>query len=410
MKTNNRMVKSLLLIVISVVTVLVCLLNLSGVTYSRFNKVAMSSVVYGEDYAEKLSLSPEGKIFDFGIWNFGENEDPTHTIFYSSNTALNGKLKFIWDDVTASNKDVTVLLNQNVLNNDAYNVSEADGRIELPISLIVNTKRTGVAKLDVQWIPEGSNTAKATARYILTLNAESIVADSTDKPSFDTSETKFLTKNLLQVSLNLSDNTSGAMVSKGASILTEFKKSTVYFTEEYPQGVKLLNDSVLYFEKNTSGKVKTVINLGNNTSNSSVNISAGASFENYVTTSQTPKTDCFDVTLEHNGDYPVLSRDNPLKFTVTEASGFIDNKWNETGSSKGEIVWYIERFENGVYKALDTTENITVSVSQNSTGGTITLKTPKNEQQAGTYKLTVSQSFDGYKFGYKSITFFIDYR
>ena len=215
---------------------------------------------------------------------------------------------------------------------------------------------------------------------------------------------------MLQVSLNLAGDTSGAMISKGASILTEFKKNTVYFTEEYTQGVKLLRDSVLYFEKNANKKVKTVIDLGNNTSNSSVNISAGASFENYVTTSQTPKTDYFDVTLEHNGEYPVLSRDNPLKFTVTEASSFIDNKWNEAGSSKGETIWYIERFENGAYKTLGSTENITVSVSQNSTGGTITLKTPKNEQQAGTYKLTVSQSFNSYNFGYKSITFFIDYR
>lgn len=412
MKTNKYSVRNLLYIVISVATVLVCAFNSVGIAYARFNKSAMYSIICGKESKDDSTLTADCMVFDFGFWQTGNTENFAHTVVLESESALNGKLRFVWDDTTASNNDIIVVPDGSVSGTSGeYTVSEGDGRLDFPFSLVFSpTRRSGVAFFDVLWIPTGASEAAASARYLITLNPESMAAGNSGKISFVDSKTKFLTNDMLQISVTIPDNVQGAMFSVGSSLLNKFNAGTVYYTDNYSQGVKLLKDSILYLPKDSSGKINCLVNLYEHTSDSSINITAGITSTNYVTTSQTPTNDSSALSLKLSNDEPILSHTNPLKFVIKEPSALRDNAWNSSGSTKADVVWQIERFINGNYEDVEFSDDFTVVVSQTASGGNLTVSAPTGDQPAGTYRLTVTQNYNGYLTGHKTIIFYIDYR
>lgn len=405
---NKQIVRKMLYLAVGVMAMLASVISSIGITQGRFNKNAIYSTVCGKDSVDKSTLSAEKEIFDFGVWQVGDSDEFSHTILLESKTALKGKLRFTWDNETKQNKDIVVLSEGNYSGSiDEYEIEEKDKKLEFPFSLVFSpTQRIGFAYLDVEWIPEGSSKASLSARYLLTLNPDSISDDS--NISYQEENTNFISKNLLQFSIDC-NKADGVMLSPGASILNKFEEGLVYYTKSYPQGIKLIKSSILHLPRGSEENISGIINLKTQTFDSSFKLAAGTSFSNYITTSQTP-TETIALSFKLSGEEPILSHTNPIKFVVKEDSKLIDSKWNSKGSNKAEVEWIVERLNNGNFEAVKTNKDFKISVSQNDSGGKITISAPTGNQAAGTYRLTVSQTYKDYLLTKKTITFYIDYR
>ncbi len=405
---NKRIVRKILYLAVSAIAVLACAINSIGVTQGRFNKSAIYSTVCGKESIDNSTLSEEKEIFDFGVWKVGNSETFSHTVILEGEAKLKGKLRFTWDDETKQNKDIAVVPEGSFSGSiDEYEIDEADKKLEFPFSLVFSpTQRIGFAYFDVEWIPEGSSKALLSSRYLITLNPDAISND--DNISYLEENTNFISKNLLQFSINCS-NAEGILLSPGSSILNQFESGLVYYTQSYTQGIKLIKNSILYLPKGSQDNLSGIIDLKTQSFDSSFKLAAGTSFSNYITTSQTP-TDTAALSVKLSGKEPILSHTNPIKFVIKEDSKLVDNKWNSKGSDKAEIIWKVQRLSNGNFESVKTSKDFVVSVSQNETGGKLIISAPTGNQVAGTYRLVVSQTYKDYLLTKKTITFYIDYR
>lgn len=408
MATNKQIVRKMLYLAVGVIVMVAFAISSIGVTQGRYNIGAIYSTVCGSDAVNNSTLSEEKEIFDFGVWHFGDSDDFSHTIILESETALKGKLRFIWDEKTNKNKDIVVLPENNLLGAlNEYEIDETDNKLEIPFSLIFTpTQRSEFAYFDVEWIPEGSSSASMSARYLLSLNPDSISDDTSI--SYNADDTNFISNKLLQFSID-SGNAEGVMLSPGSSILNEFKAGLVYHTENYPQGVKLIKQSILHLPKGPENSISGIMDVGTENIESGFKLAAGTSFYNYITTSQTP-TDTTPLSLKLSAKEPILTHKNSIKFVIKENSQLIDTKWNSKGSDKAEVVWKIERLNKGNFETVKQSKDFEISVSQSDTGGELTLSAPTGNQAAGTYRLTVSQTYKDYLLNQKETTFYIDYR
>lgn len=390
--------KNTLSVVLGALVLFAIVLSTFGATYAHYNKTSVCSLVYGESREEKSTLSAEGKIFDFGIWRSGSANALSHTLVLESAAALNGTLALLWDSATAAANDVAIEGGVG-----ERHVSEADGTYSVPISMHVSSSRSAVASLDVSWTPDGATAPTLTARYFIALNPETSAAQAI---TFGGS-TGFLSRDLLHFEATAPSGSHGLIVTPGEGLAQNFKAGTKYYNSTYPQGVTLLSDSAIYLPCE-NGKVSAVLNVGENVGASTFKLCVGTSTENYSTTTLTPKSEkALSVTTDSD---VILSHTNPFTVSIAEAATLHDAAWNTAGSGAAQLSWSIERLVGGEYVPVSTGDNLTAKLERTATGGSITLGAPTGEQPAGTYRMKITQKYNGLKVGQITKWFFIDYR
>ena len=399
----------MLYVAVDVLILAVIAFSCLGFAQARYNNGDISSYVYGTEKVDVCTMSEEGKVFDFGIWQLGQGDSFSSTVIIESRDALRGTLRFSLDEDTADVNDIAIQIDGVFSSSHGeYTVNEEDGRLELPFSVFISpTNRVATAYLDVEWIENGSSEVAMSSRYLMALNAFSI--EDKNAVTVDQNNTKFLTNDLLNVAVEVTDTAEGVILAPGSIITNKFSAGMKYYTDQYPQGVILLKSSALYFSDLQNGKLNTVLDLGDYTAESPISLTAGFSESKYVVTSQTPLsvTKTLTVSVEKK---TVLSHTKPLTVTLEEAAALSDNEWNVDGSEKSELEWQIERLVNGKYVAVETSKNLTVSKKQTNNTGELVLSTPTGDQPAGTYRIKFTQKYNGYTVGTEFSWFFIDYR
>lgn len=377
-----------------------------GVASARYQKSAMVSTVYGSIPADPSTLSAAGSTYDFGCWTSG-GEDLDATIILKGAASLKGTLRFSFDGVTTEKKDIALQINGSA--DKEYAVSEADGRLDLPFSLVLSAQnRSGSAHLDVEWVPAGSDKATLSARYLIALNPAALCAGAERAPIFEEAG-EFLTNDLLHLSLKMPSGGEGILLAQGATLSGKFPAGICYYTKAYPRGVTLLRSSVLYLPRNESGAEDLLIRREGKGAVEAVKITAGSSDQYQAATTLTPKTEEASLTVS-GGNEPIVNGEKALTLTLSEASSLKDSAWNDGGTSGAQLSWELQKLSNGTFEKITPSAQIKITATRSSGGGKLEISVPGGNQPAGTYQLILKQTYNGYPIHASTVRFFVDYR
>lgn len=401
--------KTVMLCVLSVCFLLLGAAMIPGNTYGRYANSTTVSVVHGGQMESVSTLSVDTAVYDFGCWNVGDNADElTHVIRLESESPLSGTLRFKWDDQTAEKNDLNVLVESIPGSEGKYSIQAENGRLEVPFSIVcTGTTRSGIAVLDVEWIPQRAEKAACSARYLLALNPT--VAGSEESVVF-AEETGFLSNNWLQLSLTVPETYAGVRFAPGLKLSNTFAVGTTYFTDRYPQGVTLLRDSELFLPREADGMVSAVIDTGAHTAGTPVNFVAGLSDTYSSNTSQTPTVQGTALTVELSHPAAVITAEQPLTVTLTEPAKLRDTAWNTDDGGECVLTWRVERLVDGTYVDLQTGDGLTVTAAQTTSGGTLVFDAGEGRAVPGTYRLVLNQTYRGYTVTDAAVSIFVDYR
>lgn len=395
-------------VALSFLLVMAFLVGSVGTATARYRKDALLSVVYGEQ--PESTLSADGCVYDLGCWNINDAEDPQATIVLQQNGVLKGTLRFFFDDVTTQKRDVVVLADAGFSGvSGERTVNEADGQLELPFSLIVSTQsRSGVVSLDVEWVPADGTSETLTARYLLTLNPQLLCVSGANAPTFG-ENTGFLTKSLLRLSVNVPADGGGVMLAHGVNMSGAFAAGTRYYTAAYPAGVTLLKDSVLYFPFAGGSQQEVLVDCKDTTASTPVKITVGSSDVQFSTTTQTAAADSATLTVS-GANGAIVSIKSPLALTIKEAAALADSRWNDGGQSGAQLSFELQRLVDGRFSRVASNADISLTVAHTGNSGTLTVSAPTGKQPAGTYRLVITQTYNGCVIYTNHVRFFIDYR
>lgn len=401
---KTTVVKSILLSAVCFTVALA--VAFSGVAYGRYNRVAFCSVVCGAPEPPDSTLTAQGAVYDFGTWQVGQTAGYAHTVVLQSEAPLQGTLRFTWDDETRQKADVAALPAGNAEGTGgSYTVKSQNGKIEFPFELIFSsTTRFGQAVLDVAFIPQGAETASHTARYLVVLNPYS--QGQGQNPAVG-NNTAFLTNRLLCVSATAPADCNGLLVSAGQDMSHPFAEGTTYYTQAYPQGVTLLKSSLLYLPAAQNGAVDAVLDYMQPVTGA-VGLAMGRSQSSFAVAHAVPIT-ADAVALAAAGE-AIVSRTQAFTANLRVADTLPDPAWNTAGDGAAQLVWQVEQLQNGVYIPVELSPDLTATVAQSATEGTITLAAPTGRQAAGTYRLKCTQTYNGQAVATAYLWFFIDYR
>ncbi len=410
MTKRNIKHRALFCVVICVVLALVTALNGIGVAYGRYNRVAFSSAVCGTPQAEASTLTSEKKIFDFGCWQIGQTDGFSHTVVLEQSEPLQGTLRFVWDEVTASRADILVLHTDGLVGvGGEYTVNEADGRLEFPFSLFFSsTTRCGNAYVDVEFIPQGARQAAASARYLVMLNPYDLGASVGNAVPAVSNNTAFLTNRILRLCVLAPGSCNGVLLSAGSNVSDAFAVGTAYYNTHYPQGVTVIKNSILYLPAGQDGMVDTVIKWPEPPAEQ-VQLTVGATQTNTTLIRQTPAAYTSAVEVSAQG-VPVVSRTQGVTATVHLPDTLPDNAWNNNDGGISQLTWQVQRLQDGRFLDVDCGTDLVARVMQTAIEGNITLTAPTGQQLAGTYRLKCTQIYNGYAIASAYTWFFIDYR
>ncbi len=410
MAKRNTIYRAVLCVAICVVVALITLVNGIGVAYGRYNRVAFSSVVCGAPQADASTLTSDKRIYDFGCWQLGQTGGFAHSVVLEQGEPLQGTLRFVWDAETRSKADITALpTGEHSGSGGVYTVNEADGRLEFPFALFFSsTTRCGSAYLDVEFIPQGAEAAIASARYLVMLNPYSVGQSVGNAVPAVSNNTAFLTNGLMRLCALAPGSCSGVTVAAGETVTDAFAAGTVYYHALYPNGVTLLQDSVLYLPANQEGMVDAVIAWPQPPAQQ-VQIAVGVSQTNFTITRQTPTAATTAIELLAQST-PVVSRTGAATFTLQVPDTLPDSQWNTQNGSVAELTWQVQRLQGGQFTDVACGADLVAAVTQTATGGTITITAPTGRQPAGTYRLKCTQRYNGCSIAAAEVWFFIDYR
>ncbi len=387
---------------ISVLLMLGIGLSSIGVASARYQKNAMVSAIYGEIPADPSTLSAAGSTYDFGCWSRG-GDDLDSTIILKGASPLKGTLRFSFDGVTAEKKDIALQIGSD--SRKEYVVEEADGRMDLPFSLIISAQnRSGSAHLDVEWVPAGAEKATLSARYLITLNPAALCAGAESAPTFEEAG-GFLTNDLLHLPLKMPAGGEGILLAQGANLSGEFPAGICYYTKAYPRGVTLLRDSVLYLPRNASGAEDLLIRREGKGAVEAVKFTAGSSDQYQAATTLTPKTEEASLTVS-GGNEPIVNGEKSLTLTVSEASSLKDSAWNDGATSGAQLSWELQKLSNGKFEKITPSAQLKITAKV----GKLEISVPGGKQPAGTYQLILKQTYNGYPIHASTVRFFVDYR
>lgn len=381
--------------------------------FARYSNVASVVTQYGHLGTSPLgqTLSPQSTVYDFGIWNREANEDTfTHTVRVVD-ASITGTLRFSWDTATTLAKDVAVHVDPayyTAMQNSGYTdytVTAVDGDVVVPFSLILSSPTADrVATLEVSWYPEGADEPTLFAYYLLALDAAESEGTT---PSFVAEDTAFLTDRLMQVTVATPSDSDGVWLAPADG---GFAAGTRYCSGSYPRGVTLLRESALYVGRGGDTAVLLLDLSAHLTDNEPLALSVGVSDTVFTTLFRTPLADAKPLTVSLSDAAGVLSAARPLTVSLTETATFRDSDWAKTGNTPADLRWQILRREGDTLHPVDAGEEITVTVAQTKSGGTLTIAAPNGDAPAGTYLLMITQYYQGYPVLETPIWFFIDYR
>ena len=395
---------------------LLCLLPLSlilciGTTHARYNKSDGLSTVVGSSVADSNTMNEDVTVYHFGEWRRGDDRVLSHTIVLQDDAPLKGTLRFSWDAETTAAADAFVAMNIGG-NGSEYAVNLQQTRAEFPFTLIFSsTDRSATMTLDVAWIPQGASEATQFSRYLIERNPhmETGVVSTGGDFSFVAADTRFLTERLLTLSVKVPREADRLILSAGSGTSAPFAAGTVYYTDQYPQGVTLLSDSVLYLPAENED-VQVLLQLMNTHAGVPITVTAALSALTFVTSSQTPAADATPLTVAVDPAVPVVSYQQPLVFKVTVPTALADTEWNKADGASAQLTWQVERLVDGHYQPVTLGTDMVVTVSKSATIGTLTVTVPTGHQPAGTYRLTVAQTYRDYEIRTAAMWFFVDYR
>lgn len=388
--------------------------SLCSPIYARYTNIASTVVKYepSSTTGKTTTLSADTAIYDFGVWTPDVDEMAfTHTVCIVD-TPHSGVLRFSWDDTTRSRRDMAVDIDSKyytAVQNSGYTdytVSADAGVVHIPFSLIfANPTTRRVATLDVSWYPDGGNEPTLFARYLVTVMPD--VAQGTVAPAFVEGDTHFITDRLLQLVVTTPADSAGVQVTPTDGA---FAAGSRYFNDTYPRGVTLVRDSAVYIERKGNSNRLLMYLSSPFTDNDAVSLTVGVSDTLFSTFSCAPIADTTLLTVAYSDAVGVVSADQPLTITLTEAAGLRDSNWSSTGNAPVDLTWTIQRRVGNTLIPVAVGETLTVSMKQTSNGGTLTVSASDGKQAPGTYLLTVTQTYDGYPVLETPIWFFIDYR
>jgi hypothetical protein len=381
-------------------------LSLCAPAFGRYSNSATISTMYGNTdmTPTEQTLSSDICVYDFGVYTHDVDADEfAHTLRISDEAPLSGMLRFAWDDVTRTNKDIAVYIDdahyESVQNSGYadYTVSAADGDLHVPFSLLFSSPATDrVAMLDVSWYPDGADEPTLFARYLLAIAPEDVVG------TFVRDDTMFLSDCLLQVSMEIPADCTGAVLVPAAGA---FAAGTRYFGTAHPMGATLLRDSAVFVTPN-EGNTQLLMDLSASLADDDpFSLTVG---EDTMTCS--PLTSVRPLTVALSDPSGLVTASQSLTITLTEIDAFRDSDWLHTGTHPTDLVWQVQRYEDGVLHPIATADMLTVTAAQTATGGTIEVAVADDLPPAGTYMLMVTQCYYGYPVLETPIWFFIDYR
>lgn len=395
--------------------VAVTALSLFAPTFARYSNTAFTATIYGD-----TSLSPEGQtmsshttMYDFGVYSRdADRSEFSHTVRICEDGPVSGMLRFYWDEVTRTKKDMMVYIDNAYYTSMSssgytdYTVSAADGNLQIPFSLLFTADFPAadrVARLEVSWYPEDGDEPTLFACYLL-----AIVGDSEGTaPTFVAADTAFLTDRLLQVAVTTPAEHMGVFL---ASADGTFAAGTRYFGDAYPNGATLIRDSALYLPRE-GDSTRLLMDLSAHLSDDSpVSLTVGVSDTAQSTLSRTPLASVKPLTVTTDDSGCLVNAQKALTVTIREASTFRDSDWSHTGDTPNDLTWQIRRYADGGLQPVAVGEDLTVTVTQTESGGTLRIAAPEGQLPPGTYLLTVTQYYYGYPVLEKPIWFFVDYR
>ena len=402
---------------LALTAVLIALLTFFTIqpTWARYNNTTRVSVIYGSEKEMEQTLSENPAVYDFGCWTREVSEEFESTILLKSETSLEGTLRLELDSFSRTNAEISVWVDpqQYVSAHTGgytdYTIFAPDGRLEFPFALIFSSNPTTgrVATLDVSWYPSGSDRATLFARYLLTLDP---VQPTTTDSTFLRDDTCFMAKDMVQVSVNTPSECDGVVLGCGTDLSSAFAKGTRYFTPQYPNGVTLLRESVVYLPRQADVSSVTVDFSAVSLEKSDLSITAGLSSDACNTLALSAADIAAPFALSASNPAMIVSQAQPLALDLSMTSALTDAAWNSAGTGAAEFTWRVQHLSEGVFTDVVLDEHLTVTTSQTAEGGTLTVSAPTGECPAGTYRLVFSLTHNGYELVHSTTWFFVDYR
>lgn len=396
--------------------VAVSALSLFTPAFARYSNTASATALYGD-----LGLSPEGQtlsadteVYDFGVYSReADRSEFAHTVRICDDAPVEGVLRFYWDEITRTQKDVMVYVDNKYYTSMSssgytdYTVSAADGNLQVPFSLLFTSTFPAadrIAELEVSWYPANGDEPTLFSRYRLTvLTAETEGA----APAFIAEDTAFLTDRLLQVAVTTPAEYAGVFL---ASDSGTFAAGTRYFGDTYPRGATLVRDSALFIPREGES-TRLLMDLSAHLSDDSpVPLTVGASNGLQNTLTRTPLTSVKPLTVTTSDAVGLVTAQKTFTVTLTEAASFRDSDWSHTGDTPNDLTWQIQRYADGALHPVTVGKDLTVTVHQTANGGTLKIAVSDGRPLPGTYLLTVTQYYYDYPVLETPIWFFIDYR
>ena len=377
---------------------------------ARYSNIDSVVTTYGNTaaYLTAQTLTPDKEIYDFGVYDHeADAVDFAHVVRIAAAEPVAGVLRFSWDDITRSEKDVSVYIDhdyyvssQNSGYTD-YTVAADSPLLEIPFSLMFSTVTvTRLAELNVSWYPQGSDEPTLFACYLVAL-----VGKETPHtvPTFE--DTVCITDRLLQVSVTTPADSAGVFLTTAEG---DFAAGTRYCGAYYSDGATLLRDSAIFVPR-TADNARLYLDLSAHRAvYRSVTLQVGVSDTLYSEKVCTPPAETA-LTVSLSDGTGVLSADRPLTIRLTESAAFRDSDWSHNGDTV-DLRLQIFRRVDGSLLPVTAGEHFTTTVTQTDVGGTVTITTPDGKQPAGTYVLVVTQYYYGYPVLKMPVWFFIDYR
>lgn len=386
--------------------------SLISPSFARYSNTASTTALYGRtDVLQGQTLSADTEIYDFGVYNREVDvSEFAHTIRIRHSAPLSGVLRFSWDDTTRVNKDIAVYIDSHyytAMQNSGYTdytVSAANGDLQIPFSLMLSSPAARVAVLDVSWYPDEGDEPTLFARYLLTVSAEDAKGTS---PTFVAKNTTFLTDRLLQVEVTTPADHAGVLLMPDDGT---FAVGTRYYNDACANGATLLRDSALFVPRE-GDSTRLYVDLSAHLSdNNPMSLCVGLSDTMSDTLSCTPLADTAALTVALSNGGGIVTADEPLTITLTEAAALRDSDWSHTGNNLADITWKLWRRDGDTLRSVTVGESLVVTAVQSANGGTLTVAVPNNTQPAGTYVLAITQYYNGYPVLETPVWFFIDYR
>lgn len=384
---------------LTVVALTACVVLTIFPAYARYSNTVSTAVTYGDADAffdrTRETLSIDTAEYDFGCLD-DSAASPAHTLRLTNVPEGKGILRFSFDEVTRTAKDVAVYIDSayyTAVQSGSYSVAPVDGVLEIPFSLLF-TLSSGVeriAVLDVSWYPAGSDIPTHFARYRMALLAADPVGE--EIPTFDAI---CLADGLLQATINTPAEYYGVRLALGNSIEDAFPANTRYFTDTCPEGITLLRDSALYLpyqEKTTQLLLRLAVKEVAVPTILTVGVSENNSRSLSVGLSTSPA-----LTVSLGNPAAVVSATSPLTLTITEAPTLQDTA----------LTWRLCRRVGDTLLPVTTGDGL--NVIADGASGTLTIDASTGTQPAGTYLLVITQTYCGSPVCEMPIWFFIDYR